>query len=150
VNIPAGTRIIEYTGERITNAEADRRYDDARMKRHHTYLFVLSRRTVVDGAIGGNESRLINHSCDPNCEAIIEGRHIWIDALRDIRRGEELAYDYRYEWAENYTVEDLAFYKCECGSRRCRGTIVSVPTRKRHLLRELRAHRARRTEKGAA
>jgi len=141
-DIPAGTRIIEYTGEKVSNAEADRRYDDARMKRHHTFLFILNSRTVVDGAVGGNQARLINHSCDPNCEAIIEGRHIWIDALKDIRRGDELTYDYRYEWMSNYTVDDLDFYRCECGVRRCRGTIVVVPKRKRFMLRELRARRA--------
>src|SRR3954468_15852257 len=131
--IPAGTRIIEYTGEKLTNAEADRRYDDARMKRHHTFLFILTTRTVVDGNVGGNESRFLNHSCDPNCESVIEGRHIWIEAVRDIPRGAELAYDYRYEWDDKYTVDDLAFYKCQCGSRRCRGTIVLVPARKRAL-----------------
>jgi uncharacterized protein len=141
-DIPAGTRIIEYTGERVSNAEADRRYDDARMKRHHTFLFILNSRTVVDGAVGGNESRFINHSCDPNCESVIEGRHIWVDAIRDIPRGEELAYDYRYEFDDKYTVDDLAFYGCACGSPLCRGTIVIVPPRKRALLTALkRKHR---------
>ena len=70
--IRAGQRIIEYTGERITNAEADRRYDDDKMRRHHTYLFTLDKKVCVDGNSGGNDSRLINHSCDPNCEANIE------------------------------------------------------------------------------
>ena len=142
-DIPAGTRIIEYTGEPISNAEADRRYNDARMKRHHTFLFILNKRTVVDGAVGGNQSRFINHSCDPNCETFIEGPHIYIYALRDIRAGDELAYDYRYDWMSKYTVDDLAFYKCECGAANCRGTMVMVPKRKRHLLRELRSRRRR-------
>jgi uncharacterized protein len=147
-DIPAGTRIIEYTGERISNAEADRRYDDARMKRHHTFLFILSSRTVVDGAVGGNQSRFINHSCDPNCETFVEGRHIYIYALHDIRAGDELAYDYRYDWMSKYTVDDLAFYHCECGTTNCRGTMVMVPKRKRHLLRQLRSRKIRRVQPG--
>lgn len=144
--IPKGTRLIEYTGERIGNAEADRRYDDdARNgKGHHTFLFILNSRTCIDAAVGGNISRFINHSCDPNCVAWIEGQHIWIDALRDIRPGEELAYDYEYDFLPEYTVEDLDFYRCECGSRNCRGTIVDVPRAKRHLLAALRRRRRRR------
>src|SRR3954467_41059 len=67
-DIPKGTRIIEYTGEKISNAEADRRYDDDAMKSHHTFLFILNSRQCVDAAYGGNESRFINHSCDPNAE----------------------------------------------------------------------------------
>src|SRR5687768_5173678 len=98
--IRKGERIIEYTGERISNAEADKRYDDERMRRHHTYLFTLTQRTVVDGGAGGNESRLINHSCDPNCEAIIEDGRIWIDAVRTIPKGRELTYDYQYRSEE--------------------------------------------------
>src|SRR5687768_10679939 len=64
-----GTRIIEYTGERISHDEADRRYDDAGMGRHHTFLFSVDRKTVIDAAVGGNDARFINHSCAPNCEA---------------------------------------------------------------------------------
>lgn len=141
VDIPKGTRLIEYTGEHISNAEADRRYDDEFMRRHHTFLFILNGRTCVDAGVGGNISRYINHSCDPNCVAWIEGGHIWIDALRDIRKGEELAYDYEYDFLPEYTVDDLEFYRCSCGSRRCRSTIVDVPARKRHLLRQLERRR---------
>lgn len=144
-DIPEGTRLIEYTGERISNAEADRRYEDDKMRHHHTFLFILNSRTCVDAAVGGNISRFINHSCDPNCVAWIEGQHIWIDALRDIKAGEELGYEYEYDFLPEYTVEDLEFYRCECGSPRCRGTIVDVPKHKRHLLRELqRRNRLRR------
>lgn len=146
-DIPKNTRLIEYTGEHITNAEADRRYDDEFMRRHHTFLFILNGRTCVDAGVGGNISRFINHSCDPNCVAWIEAGHIWIDALRDIRKGEELAYDYEYDFLPEYTVEDLEFYRCACGSRRCRGTIVDVPKRKRHLLRQLQRRRRARTLK---
>jgi SET domain-containing protein len=140
-NIPRGTRLIEYTGERISNAEADRRYDDDAMGDHHTFLFILNERTCIDAAVGGNMSRFINHSCDPNCVAWIEGEHIWIDADRDIRKGEELSYDYEYDFLPNYTVKDLELYACRCGSPKCRGTIVDVPRSKRSLLRELRRRR---------
>ena len=75
-DIPKRTKIIEYTGEKISNAEADRRYDDEAMKRHHTFLFILNSRTCVDAAFDGNEARFLNHSCDPNCEAVITRGHI--------------------------------------------------------------------------
>jgi SET domain-containing protein len=148
VDIPKDTRLIEYTGERINNAEADRRYEDERMSRHHTFLFILNSRTCIDAAVGGNISRFINHSCDPNCVAWIEGQHIWIDSLRAIRKGEELAYDYEYDFLPGYTVEDLEFYGCRCGSRKCRGTIVDVPKSKKHLIAQLkRRRRARKTRR---
>jgi uncharacterized protein len=130
-DIPRGTRIIEYTGEKISNSEADRRYDDDRMGRHHTFLFTLNSRTCVDAAVGGNAARFINHSCDPNCEAVIERGHIWIDAKKRIPAGTELVYDYQYEHDDEYTEEDLKWYKCECGSPKCRGTIVLPKTRKK-------------------
>jgi uncharacterized protein len=148
VDIPKGTRLIEYTGERIDNAEADRRYEDELMGRHHTFLFILNTRTVIDAARGGNISRYINHSCDPNCVAWIEGQHIWIDAEKNIRKGEELAYDYEYDYDPDYTIEDLELYKCECGKRKCRGTIVDIPKSKWHLVRELR-RRKRLRERAA-
>jgi SET domain-containing protein len=128
-DIPKDARIIEYVGEKISNAEADRRYDDAKMKRHHTFLFILNSRTCVDAAFEGNESRFLNHSCDPNCEAIISRGHIWIEAMRAIPAGTELVYDYQYEDDAKYTEEDLRFYACRCGAPNCRGTIVK--TRKR-------------------
>lgn len=124
VPIAKGARIIEYTGEPVSHAEADRRYDDAAMARHHTFLFTLDSRTVVDGFIDGNDSRFINHSCEPNCEAVIEQRLIWIWALRDIAAGEELAYDYGYERDGTETAEDEARYTCICGAATCRGSIL--------------------------
>lgn len=131
--IRAGQRIIEYAGERITNEEADRRYDDESMGRHHTFLFTLDKNTVVDGARGGNDARLINHSCDPNCEAVIERGKIWIYAKKNIQPGVELAYDYKYERTNDPADEE--FYKCECGSPKCRGTIMK-PKRKRKRARK--------------
>ena len=130
-DIPKGTRIIEYAGEKISNAEADRRYDDESMKRHHTFLFILNSRTCVDAAYEGNEARFLNHSCAPNCEALIERGHIWIEALTDIPAGAELVYDYQYEDDPEYTEEDLRFYACGCGAANCRGTIVKTRRRLR-------------------
>ena len=150
-NIPKGTRLIEYSGELIDNAEADRRYEDDTMARHHTFLFILNSRWCVDAAVGGNISRFINHKCDPNCVAWIEDKHIWIDALKDIRKGEELGYEYEYDFDKDYTIEDLEFYGCRCGSPKCRGTIVDVPKRKWHMVRELRRRmRARAAKKRSA
>jgi uncharacterized protein len=135
--IRKGTRIIEYTGERISNREADRRYDDSRMKRHHTFLFTLDRKTVVDGAIsaGGSEASFINHSCDPNCEAIIRGKRIFIHAREDIYPGTELVYDYQYERTGEDDEELEKFYVCECGADNCRGTIMKPPPKKKRATR---------------
>jgi hypothetical protein len=138
--IEKGTRIVEYTGERISNREADRRYDDSRMKRHHTFLFTLDKKTVVDGAIkaGGSDASFINHSCDPNCEAIIRGKRIFIHARREIYPGTELAYDYQYERTGENDEELEKFYLCRCGAPNCRGTIMKPepkkqPRRRRRL-----------------
>ncbi len=134
--IRKGTRIVEYTGERISNREADRRYDDTRMKRHHTFLFTLDKKTVVDGAIsaGGGDASFINHSCDPNCEAIIRGKRIFIHAKRGIYPGTELAYDYQYERTGKDDEELEKFYFCRCGADNCRGTIMkpAPPKKKRN------------------
>jgi SET domain-containing protein len=142
---PKGTRIIEYTGEKISWAESDRRYDDTKMRRHHTFLFILSSRTVVDGAVGGNESRYINHSCAPNTEAVIDGREIWVEAIRDIRKGEELAYDYQYERDGTETEEDEQKYICRCGARTCRGTIMAAPKPKRPKRHHVKARHTTHT-----
>jgi SET domain-containing protein len=129
-DIPKGTRLIEYTGEKITNAEADRRYDDTKMKRHHTFLFVLNQKQVVDAQYGGNESMYINHSCDPNAETFIIRGRIWIESMRTIRAGEEITYDYQYDMDAAYTDDDLfRFYGCRCGAPNCRRTIVKTRRR---------------------
>jgi SET domain-containing protein len=110
--IRKGTRIVEYTGERITVEEADRRYDGVSC----TYLYGLDDgRTVIDGhGLGA----YLNHSCDPNCEVDeVKGR-VWLFAIRDIAAGEELVWDYNL-----YDDEDPA--PCYCGSRKCRGTMYS-------------------------
>jgi SET domain-containing protein len=119
--IAAGTRIIEYTGEVISESEADQRYDDESMARHHTFLMALDDGRCIDAAVGGNDARLINHSCEPNCETVeVDGR-VWIEAIRPIAAGEELSYDYKYDRSED---DDETFYRCRCGAPSCRGTIL--------------------------
>jgi len=130
--IRKGTRIVEYTGERISNTEADRRYDDTKMKRHHTFLFMLDSKTVIDGAIrtGGGDASFINHSCEPNCEAVITARKIFIHALHTIEPGTELAYDYQYERTGKNDAELERFYVCKCGAPNCRGSIMKPAKKK--------------------
>jgi uncharacterized protein len=123
--IPARTRLIEYMGERITPAESDARYPDVPGERHHTFLFAIDDDVVVDAAVDGNDARFINHSCDPNCDAIIEDQHIWITTVRDIAPGEELAYDYQYVLEERHTPGRKRRFPCHCSSKRCRGTILA-------------------------
>ncbi|GLC25843.1 SET domain-containing protein [Roseisolibacter agri] len=129
--IRAGQRLIEYTGERITPEEGDRRYEEDGMGRHHTFLFTVDEDTCIDGKRGGNESRFINHACDPNCEAVIEDGRIFIYAKKAMAPGTELTYDYQYERTPEHTKEDEEFYRCLCGSPKCRGTILAPPKRKR-------------------
>jgi SET domain-containing protein len=131
-DIAEGERVIEYTGLLITNEEADAQCDDEGMHRHHTFLFGVDDRYTVDGAQGGNEARFINHSCEPNCESVIEKRRVFIDALRDIPAGEEIAYDYWYTTDHGYTLEDLRrIYPCRCRAPTCRGTLARPPRRRR-------------------
>jgi SET domain-containing protein len=132
-SIGEGERIIEYTGARITHDEADDACaDDEAMARHHTFFFAVDDEIVVDGGRGGNASRFINHSCDPNCEVLVARRRIYIHALRDIRVGEELAYDYWYTTDDSYTEDDLRrIYPCRCGARECRGYLARPPVKKK-------------------
>ena len=136
--IRKGTRILEYTGERISNKEADRRYDDDNMKRHHTFLFTLDSKTCIDGSIktGGGDASFINHSCEPNCEAVIYGSEVWIEAARTIEPGEELCYDYKYERDGEADESWEQLYLCRCGAPGCRGTILLPETRKRRKPRK--------------
>jgi SET domain-containing protein len=131
-DIRAGEYIIEYTGERVRHDEVDGETDDEAARRHHTFLFSLDDTYCVDGSRGGNEARLINHSCRPNAYAEIERRRIFICALRAIEAGEEIAYDYWYTTDGNYTLDDLKrIYPCKCGSPKCRGTIAAPPKKPR-------------------
>jgi hypothetical protein len=148
--IRKGTRLIEYVGERISHAEADRRYDDDGMKRHHTFLFTLNNRTVIDAGVGGNEARFINHSCSPNCEAVIDSGHIYIESIKTIPPGTELVYDYQYERAPDADESDEARYPCRCGSPECRGTILAPPKRKRAAASAKRGKGASKRKKAPA
>ena len=122
--IRKGERVAEYVGERITWKAADERYDDGGMKRHHTFLFSVNSRTVIDAAVGGNDARFINHSCAPNCEAVDEKGRIFIEAIKPIPEGAELFYDYAYARDKDTSEEDEKLYVCLCGSPKCRGTIL--------------------------
>lgn len=125
--IPAGTPIIEYTGELISEAEGERRYPtlpDGAEEAEHTYLLTLDDTRVIDANVGGNAARFINHSCEPNCEPMPYGDHMWIVAVRDIRPGEELAYDYAIELDEPHTPARKRRFPCRCGARTCRGSLL--------------------------
>jgi SET domain-containing protein len=119
--IRKGTRIIEYTGKRVSWESVPENLDDPR-----TFLFGLDNgKDVINAEIGGNESRWINHSCDPNCEAIEdENDRVFIYAMRHIRAGEELSYDYALEIDEPITKQSKKESACHCGASKCRGTML--------------------------
>jgi uncharacterized protein len=125
--IRAGERIIEYTGELISWKEADRRPPSDPDDPHHTFLFSLEDgKRVIDANVGGNSARWINHSCDPNCETeeTASGR-VFIEALRDIPRGEELHYDYCLVIDGKITKKLKKQYRCLCGAPNCRRTMLA-------------------------
>jgi len=124
VRIPKGTRIIEYKGERISNAEADERYSELHANSPHTMLFIVNDEIVIDATRRGNSARWINHSCAPNCEIADDEDRIFIDAARDIRPGEELSYDYNLQIGEPHTAAAKREHACFCGARGCRGTML--------------------------
>lgn len=126
-HIPAGVRLIEYAGERLTPAQAEARYPESRdgMPRHHTFLFAIDDEVVVDAAVNGNEARFLNHSCAPNCDAVIDDHRIWIETVHDIEPGEELVYDYAYILEERHTPAAKRRFPCSCGAITCRGTILA-------------------------
>ena len=111
--IRKGARVAEYTGPRLSKAEADTRYDETPI----TYLFGLGDGTVV---IDGHcMAMFINHSCDPNCETHEENGRVWIKAIRTIAAGEEITYDYcLYDGDDDEAL-------CNCGTKKCRGTMYS-------------------------
>ena len=127
--IRRGTRIIEYLGERVSHAEADRRYEHKDAEDAHTFLFIVDARTVIDAGIGGNEARFVNHACEPNCESVIEARRVFIEAVRSIEPGEELTYDYQIQREVDDPPDVDAIFACRCGSARCRGSMLWPPQR---------------------
>jgi len=109
--ITKNTRIIDYAGEKISHKESARR-ERRQLARGEIWCFTLNRRYVRDAAVGGNLARFINHACRPNCYARVVGETIWICAARNIRRGEELTYDYRTDG------EAVIACRCRPGCRR--------------------------------
>ncbi|HET7626600.1 MAG TPA: SET domain-containing protein-lysine N-methyltransferase [Verrucomicrobiae bacterium] len=113
-NIPAGTWIIEYVGEKISKAESARRCE-----LNNPYIFSVNDEYDLDGSVEWNPARFLNHSCEPNCEAQWDEDRIWIVALRDIAIGEEVTFNYGYD------LEDYKEHPCGCGMRNCVGYIVA-------------------------
>jgi len=113
-DIPAGSRVIEYVGEKITKAESLRRCEQ-----NNQYIFTLDDEFDLDGNVPWNSARFLNHSCAPNCEAELDGERVWILALRDVQAGEELTFNYGYD------LEDYCEHPCRCGAAECVGYIVS-------------------------
>lgn len=124
-DIPKGEVLIEYVGEIINWKEALRRHPHDPKDPNHTFYFHLTEDRVIDALYGGNASRWINHSCNPNCEADEEGGRVFIKSLRKIRAGEELNYDYGLIIDERYTPKLKAQYPCWCGAKSCRGTLLA-------------------------
>lgn len=124
--IAKGTRVVEYTGERITHAEADRRYEDRAYEDNHTFLFMVDDKLVVDGGVGGSVARFVNHSCDGNCEIEIDRRRIFIEAIRDIAPGEELTYDYSLVRTPEDPPDVDEVFACRCGAAACRGSMMAA------------------------
>jgi len=124
-DIAEGETIIEYVGEVITWKEAQRRHPHDPDDPNHTFYFHVDEDRVIDALHGGNTSRWINHSCAPNCEADEEDGRVFIKALRNIRAGEELNYDYGLIIDEPYTKKLKAEYPCWCGAKNCRGTLLA-------------------------
>lgn len=123
-DISKGTKVIEYVGDIITKEEADLRAEDTEDKNKKdpshgaVYIFELNDKYDIDGDVSWNTARFINHSCDPNCEIEIENDHIWVIAIRDIKKGEEISYDYGYD------LDDFEKHPCKCGAKNCFGYII--------------------------
>ena len=126
-NIDKDVKIIEYKGEKISKKEGDR-HSGLRIKRYSkkadkgiVYIFELNSKYDIDGTPHYNKARYINHSCDPNCEVEIINGKIWITSIKRIHKGEELSYDYGYE----FDKDDYKDHICKCGSKKCIGYIIS-------------------------
>jgi SET domain-containing protein len=129
--IKKGEVIDEYNGERLSHAEAIWRYRNRDFNDNHTFLFTVSSRTVIDARDKGNDTRFINHRCDPNCEPQIRRSRVFIVAIKAIRAGDEIGFEYNIgrEDDDPPNVDDI--YACRCGARRCRGTLLWPPKRPR-------------------
>ncbi len=121
-NIKKGTKIVEYKGKVISvkQSETNPKYDNGKA----IYLFNINKRYDLDGDFKFNSARLINHSCDPNCEVFGTGLKIWVFAMKDIKQGEELSYDYGFNFDKDYKN-----YPCKCKSKKCVGYIIREGSR---------------------
>ena len=126
-NIKKGTKIIEYIGEKVTKKEGDRRSEKrirnylGKKNQGSVYVFELNKKYDIDGSPKYNKARYINHSCSPNCEVDILKGQIWIVAIKNIKKEDELSYDYGYPFEK----EDYEDHVCKCGSNNCIGYIIS-------------------------
>jgi hypothetical protein len=121
-NIKTGKRIIQYKGKIVKNKEVETnpKFDNSK----DIYLFDLNKKYSLDGAFEWNTARLINHSCNPNCEVEVKGYNIWIKAIKKIEKGEELNYDYGFSYDSDYKQ-----FPCKCRSKNCCGYIVRSESR---------------------
>ncbi len=123
--IAKGEVIIEYKGETISWDEALRRHPHDPSDPNHTFYFSLDSGDAIDANVGGNSARWINHACNPNCEADEDNGRVFIKALRNLKPGEELFYDYGLTIDEPYTPKLKKEYECRCGAKNCRRTMLS-------------------------
>jgi uncharacterized protein len=133
--IAKGERVIEYKGRRRTHEAVDADVTGD-VDSGHTFLFTLNDEYVIDANHEGGTARWINHSCSPNCEAVLEEDdgddrtrdRVFIEAIRDIKPGEELSYNYGITLDEKHTAELKKIWECRCGSRNCTGTMLQPKT----------------------
>jgi uncharacterized protein len=130
-SIRKGTRIIEYTGRRVPWKEAQELPPLDPKNPCHTFFFSVDGGDVIDPTVGGNAARWINHSCAPNCETYEEDGRIFVHALRGLRAGEELFYDYKMIPAERRTRKVEKQFACICGAPKCRGTMLEKKVRRK-------------------
>jgi uncharacterized protein len=123
--IKAGDRVLEYKGEIITWKKAEARHPHDISQPNHTFYFHLDDSHVIDARHTGNSARWINHSCEPNLEATQDGNRIFLNALRDIKIGEELSYDYGLVIDLRKTARVKKDFACLCGATDCRGTMLN-------------------------
>jgi SET domain-containing protein len=143
--IRKGTTVIEYLGDRVTHTLANERYADKDPKDGHTFLFTVDAKTVIDAGVNGNEARFVNHGCDPNCQTVNTDKRIFIEALRTIQPGEELAYDYQIQRDDDDPADVDVIFACRCGARSCRGSMLEAlkKKRKRRVVRKREVVRKR-------
>ena len=152
-DIKKGETIDEYLGDRISHAQADKRYEDHDENDNHTFLFIVDKKTVIDAGVGGNDARFINHKCDPNCESEIKKGRVFIIATRAIKKGDEIGYDYQIgrEKDDPENVDEI--YACRCGSPKCRGTMLwpaKRPSPKKRKKKTKKSAAAGKSAKNAA